>query len=125
MENKKSYTEQTKHIKDFVFERIGKCEPEKCKSACCKFYMNNGGTPLDDYINGFFEKTKYNDFMLKKNCKYLDVKNNKCIVWNTDKFPEVCKQFPNVTDSVYKHVFEVCSFKFILKPYDKIKNNKK
>ncbi len=115
---------QTQNVRDFVFERKGKCDPKKCKSACCKFYMVNGGFGTDDYIEGFLEKTKYGDFKINKYCKHLDVKNNKCKVWGTDNFPKVCRQFPHITDSVYKHVFDVCSFKFEIKPYDKIGEEK-
>ncbi len=94
--------------------RTGFCDPNKCKSACCKFYMIARGSEYDDYTSGFFEKVESGNFIFKKNCKYLDIKKNKCKIWGTPQFPEVCKQFPHPSDPVYRHVINVCSFKFEL-----------
>ena len=105
------------NIKDMQLVRKGKCEPNKCKSACCKFYMVSRTGDVDDYIEGFFEKTnKYGDHYIIRNCKHLDVKNNKCKVWGTDRCPKVCRIFPNSIDAVYKQVFDVCTFRFELQP---------
>lgn len=118
--NYNEYRDENGHesyIPDMRLYRKGECNPNKCKSACCKFYLISGEGSTSDYTSGFFEtKNKYNDFIMSKNCKHLDVKNNKCKVWGTDEFPEVCRQFPNPSDQVYKHVFDVCTFKFELEP---------
>ncbi len=110
------------NIKDMQLVKKGKCHPGKCKSACCKFYMiDNPQYGIRKYVAGFFEnQNKYGDYYQVKNCKNLDVKNNKCRVWGTKDFPEVCKQFPNPTDAVYKHVFDVCGFHFKLQPREPI-----
>lgn len=108
------------HITDMELVRKGKCQPDKCKSACCKFFMMTKcerNEKMDKYYSSFFDKTNiFGDYIMEKPCKNLDIKNNKCKVWGTKDFPEVCKQFPNPTDSVYKHVFEVCTFKFEMEP---------
>jgi len=108
-----------------VLVRTGKCDPVKCGSACCKFYMITGGKNVDDYTSGFFEnKNIYDDFYEVKNCKHLDVENNKCKVWDSLEFPKVCAQFPNYTDPVYRHVFKECSFRFTVEPEKPIKKQK-
>ena len=109
-------------ITDMELVRTGKCQPNKCGSACCKFHMIKKTDNTDDYIDGFYDsKNEHGDHLLVRNCKHLDVKNNKCKVWGTDKMPEVCKQFPVPTDAVYKHVFDVCTFKFEMRPIKKAK----
>ena len=106
-------------ITDMQLVRKGKCQPDKCNSACCKFYMVSKTGNTDDYIKGFIDgQNKFGDHLIRKNCKHLDVKNNKCKVWGTDEFPEVCKQFPNPSDPVYKHVFDVCTFRFEMEPVE-------
>ncbi|MHA1342392.1 MAG: YkgJ family cysteine cluster protein [Promethearchaeota archaeon] len=103
--------------KDMQLIRKGKCNPKKCNSACCKIFMHAQSDDCDDYNSGFLEhKNKYGDLYTLKNCKHLDVKNNKCKIWGTKEFPKVCKVFPFPNDSVYKHVFDVCSFKFEMEP---------
>lgn len=107
-------------ITDMQLVKKGKCQPKKCKSACCKFYMVTKTGNTDDYIRGFIEsENKYGDHYIVKNCKHLDSKNNKCKVWGKDEFPEVCKQFPVSSDSAYKHVFNFCTFKFEMQPIKK------
>lgn len=96
--------------------REGCCEPKKCKSACCKIFMFKKNKAIEDYQKNFTFENKYGDLFFQKKCKWLDVKNNKCKAWGTKDFPEVCKQFPNIDDLVYRHVADVCSFKFVLKP---------
>lgn len=111
-----------KEIPDgFIIKRIGKCQLDKCGAACCKFFMINA--PIDKgyekYYEGFFpECNEYGDRFLSQSCKFLQ-KNNKCSLWNDNNFPEVCKQFPNLTDNVYRHIAHLCTFKFIIEPIEK------
>ena len=109
------------HIK-----RTGKCQPEKCGSACCKFHLNRakGHTDTYDYHSFFADEfDKQGNFVYNKNCEQLDEKNNKCKLWGSEKFPEVCKQFPSVNDPVYRHVRDKCTFKFIIAEDERIVSN--
>lgn len=98
--------EDPKTKKRMLIIREGVCEPNKCKSVCCKFchietdstYWANFGTKCDKGIR------------FEGNCKQLDCKNNKCKVWDKKEFPMACKQFPHPNDSTYWEVFNTCSF---------------
>lgn len=107
-------------IKDRVFliKRQGKCEPNKCNSACCKcisLYVNNR------YFKGFgIQKGDWT--VVSKHCKFLN-KKGLCTKWNTKHFPGACKAFPHPSDGVYMEVANKCSFKYII--IAEIKNENK
>ncbi len=91
-----------------IVKRVGKCEPEKCKSACCKFV---DAYYLSNYSKGFFdEKDEFGKYYLNKDCNNLN-ECGKCKKWNKD-LPGACKQFPHPSDKVYWHIMDKCSFKF-------------
>jgi len=103
-------------IPNAYLRRTGTCQPEKCGGVCCKFYSitkDRTDNLLYDYIEGFFEIDKFDNFILKKPCRQL-TNDNKCKLWDTDRFPAVCQQFPHVTDPVYHLISDVCTFKFEL-----------
>lgn len=99
--------------------RTGTCQPNKCKSACCKFFMVSYSSSLEEYgeyYKGFFNNsTKFGDLYLIKDCNHLDAKLNKCKLWGSEEFPEVCKVFPAITDPAYRHCIDKCTFKFIVR----------
>ena len=99
-----------------VIKKTGKCRPEKCGSACCKFYMIQAGTDTHiEYWRGFYDKEDDEGNLYNvRNCKNLDLKKNKCKLWGTNKFPPVCRAFPTINDVTYRHIMEVCTFKFII-----------
>ena len=98
---------------NYHIKRIGKCEPTKCDSACCKVLSFNikPGTDWSSYINGFADKRIGDHALISKTCCQLR-KNGKCGIWKLKKFPGECEQFPHPTDGVYIAVLPVCSFKF-------------
>lgn len=49
--------------------------------------------------------------VIHKTCKNLG-DDNKCKVFGTTEFPEVCRQFPYITDSVWHYVKDDCGFYF-------------
>ena len=107
-----------KNGEEWLLQQEGKCEPKKCKSACCKFIHLNEKTT---YYQGFGTKGKYGGVVVKKTCSHLH--NNKCDLWGSKKFPNTCAQFPHPEDTVWKEVFDVCTFKFrILEKYVKVIN---
>lgn len=94
--------------KDILIQRIGKCEPKECKSACCKFIHIESD---NSYYQGFGEKTR-EGIRINKVCKHLC--KLKCSLWKKKSFPEACQQFPNPTDTVFNEVYGVCSFRFAI-----------
>jgi hypothetical protein len=96
--------------KSYLLERRGKCDPVKCKSACCKF-CHVGSVP-HSYWSGF------GDFdgegvSIKVTCKHLNTRTNKCAKWKKKTFPRACDQFPHPNDQVYHLVYSKCSFYFV------------
>jgi len=103
----KGYTYLFKHKNKLHYvKRVGKCEPKKCKSACCKFInLQYPSTYLEQFGTKSCKGTRIN-------VKCSQLSNNKCALWNSKKFPGACKQFPHPTDNVYIEVMDVCTFKF-------------
>jgi hypothetical protein len=99
-----------KNKKTYLLERRGKCEPTKCKSACCKFCHLPGST--SSYWGGFGER-KQGGVAIKVTCKHLNARTNKCAKWKKKTFPRACEQFPHLSDQVYHIVFSKCSFYFV------------
>jgi len=93
--------------KQYVVVRTGKCNPKKCKSACCTHLHWTGN---EEYIKQFGTKCKPLGALIKKKCKQLC--NNKCKRWGRSNFPSVCKTFPHPNDGLYLAVMDKCSFKF-------------
>ena len=97
-----------------TYNRTGKCN--KC-GLCCQFVMFN--CPQDPEERKYFSNFGFEfvtidgtkSMILKKRCKNL-TKDNKCKIFNSDKLPIPCRQFPFKTDGVYKMVSKKCSFKF-------------
>jgi len=91
-----------------VVQREGRCQPDKCGSACCKFV---DAQYLNDYSRGFFDEiNEFGKPILKRKCNNL-MKCGKCKVWK-GKLPAACKQFPHPSDATYWHIMDVCTFKF-------------
>jgi hypothetical protein len=98
-------------------KRIGECHPDICGSACCKFWLSMSNEELEtyNYHSSFADKIdKHGNLIFDKTCKHLDVKENKCKLWGSNKFPEVCRQFPTVNDYVYRNVMDKCTFQFVI-----------
>ncbi len=95
-------------FKTLLIQRIGQCNPIKCKAICCKFIFINttGEEDRKVYYKGF-GTIKRNGICFKKKCQFL--KNNKCSRW--DKIPDECKNFPKPFDNTYIHS-KHCTFKF-------------
>jgi len=95
--------------KFLVVKRIGKCDFKKCKNACCKFCSAGY---IKDYSIGFFDREDdFGNLILDRNCNNI-TKNGRCKLWKTKKFPNACRNFPIVGDSIYWNVADVCSFKY-------------
>ena len=102
--------------KKYLVRRDGNCEPDVCGSACCKFKSDYGLTENQiKYHLGFGEKTKF-EGCVNYNiiCKHLSNKLNKCKLWDSDEFPEACRQFPHPIDSTYWNIHNKCKFKFVI-----------
>lgn len=105
--------------KDYLIKRYGKCNPKTCNSACCKFTSNcihfyNDGNSNKLYLMNFGNtKVSKNKLSVLRICKchQLD-RNGKCLLWNTKRFPDECKEFPHPHDGVYIEVSEKCTFYF-------------
>lgn len=100
--------------KQYLVQRIGECNPKKCKSACCKFKSDNFLSENQvKYHSGFGIKSKF-DGVVNYNivCNKLNCKEDICKVWKTEDFPVACSQFPHPQDSIYWEIHEKCSFKF-------------
>ncbi len=96
----------------YLVKRTGKCEPKKCKAACCKIMAHK--TEGDLYFSGFVDEQIGDWSIIKKQCQQLS-KGGMCKVWKQKKkFPKPCEQFPHPTDGVYVAVEPVCSFKFVI-----------
>lgn len=93
--------------KFLIVQKVGKCNPEKCNSACCKFCSAGYVT---DYSKGFFEEDEFGGDILKVKCNNLK-KDGKCKLWGR-KLPNACKQFPHPSDSIYWNVVDKCTFKY-------------
>lgn len=102
--------EDTKNKKRILIVRKGKCEPNNCKSACCKF-INLETSSDKDYFNNFGTKCE-GGRRIENICNKLNCKKNTCNIWKTDKFPNACKQFPHPHDRTYWTIFSKCSFYF-------------
>jgi len=98
-----------KDNKILLIVRVGKCDPKKCNSACCKFIHLNGKEYYTNYAKGFGTRTNYGT-KIRKRCKYLK-RNNKCKLWGK-RLPEACRQFPHPNDKMYWLTEKKCSFKF-------------
>ena len=94
--------------KKVMIMREGKCESQKCGSACCKFVHLQNSNP---YYDNFGEKGKFGT-KLNLNCKNLCSSSGNCNVFKTKKLPKACSQFPNINDLMYWEVFDVCSYRF-------------
>jgi len=100
----------------FYYKRVGKCNPKKCNSACCKVFTF--GDAQGEYYRGFVNRIKAHkrkngkrEFSyFKKQCCFLK-SNGKCSRWNTC-LPIPCYQFPWFNDNTYKLVKSVCSIKW-------------
>ncbi len=80
--------------------RKGTCQPDKCKSACCKVLHQYPNKLIVD--NTILE---INDGVCNK------LKNNKCLIHNNK--PKPCKDFPlSPDDPIYKLVKDKCTFWF-------------
>lgn len=93
--------------KRYIVQRKGKCEPNKCNSACCKFIALTN----NDYIINFKDSKGGNHIYIDKVCSKLNEKCNTCRLWGK-KLPEICQQFPHPHDGVYYRVRNKCSFYF-------------
>lgn len=111
------------------WKRIGKCN---CHGACCRFIINNTYYKSDltlEYHQQFGElicDKWWKDIyyvVIKINCSQLDLHGN-CKLFNTNKFPEACRQFPITPfDCVYRYLIQVgqpCGIKFINKKTNKL-----
>ena len=105
--------------KYYLIKRIGKCEYKKCKALCCKFICNGASW---GFVGNFGKKTKLDNMIIKIKCNNI-LKNNKCKLFNTDKFPKPCQHFPHPTDAHYQEIADKCFFKFkiigIVKDFNK------
>jgi hypothetical protein len=98
------------------FGRSGDCDFKKCKAACCRFVLI--GKCEDDeqrtYLEGFGFSTIIQNgvekIILKKDCKYLDLKTFKCKKQNKKSI--CCHQFPLPQDGTYQKIEKLCSYKF-------------
>jgi Fe-S-cluster containining protein len=102
----------------YLVKRLGKCNPTKCNSLCCKIQIFDP-TEYHKYsyllahlgITGRGKKIKFKDGI--KNVYFhpcLFLKNNKCSI-NNNK-PLACKLFPTPFDNVYRYVRKKCGYRF-------------
>ena len=122
--------EVNKIISEQGLKRIGKCNPEKCQSACCRINVNilhptysSNRYYLDD-ITSTRKIQKINQhWQLKitpRICRNLTT-DGRCTLHDKRTQPRVCRLFPmSPRDGVYMAVKKYCGFKFI-----KIKKVKK
>ena len=109
---------------DKEMNRRGKCNPNKCKAACCRF-VHLGRThsrQQEKYVKGFGIKVisflGARHMILEKPCKFLDLKTYKCKRHKTK--PACCRQFPTPDDLVYEIVSKKCSYQFKDKKVEKM-----
>jgi hypothetical protein len=119
---KEEVIEFNKQLKDkrkkkrYYFVRIGKCNPLKCQSACCRFLVNfsNYGLINSSTID-IFQATSGFHHVISNHCPRITI-DGKCSLYNKKNEPRVCKYFPmKYDDSVYEYVKKVCGYKFIKK----------
>ena len=94
----------------YLVQRIGTCDTNKCKGACCRFVSYSGGKEYLEYARNFGTKGK-NSIKIHVKCSKLSSKSL-CSCWKTKEFPTACKQFPHPDDSTYHEVMDKCTFKF-------------
>lgn len=105
--------------KIYFTRSTGKCDYKKCDNACCKLFGVDNKQRFnknfaDITIQGMYGKVSF----IKKKCKQLR-KDGKCKVWNTKNLPLPCKLFPNLEDTYYYVLYNVCSRKIVIeKVYD-------
>lgn len=98
------------------YNRLGECNSNKCKGACCRFSIVNteNRAPAIEYFKhmGFTSEIiagrRY--LILEKECKYLNLKTYKCRIYKRRPIP--CRHFPIPSDIVYLRVSNKCTFKF-------------
>jgi len=92
--------------KQWLIERVGKCDPKSCDSICCKFIHNT----TKGYYSGF-GKPAYRGVILDIECDRLR-KSGTCKLWGKSNFPATYRQFPHPTDGVYWLSYNKCGFRF-------------
>ena len=97
------------------YVRTGRCTPDVCQSACCRFTCSMESGEFACNMKDFDWIHEIGDvriFVKNKYCRYLTILG-KCKIHNTSKQPRVCKFFPmHPTDDQYKVVRDFCGFKF-------------
>ena len=117
------------HNEKYWNKRVGKCDPTKCSSACCRFFTisSYSNDEYHDLASSSHKGTLYSIKKYKKkevriyhnNCKYMAI-NGRCKLHNKKKQPYTCNVFPmHIDDATYQIVKKYCGYKFV-----KIKNKK-
>lgn len=97
--------------KKYLIERVGKCNPDRCKARCCKVISFSSGNNINRYWNGFRDfKISKKSIGINKNCRNLC--KEKCKIWKTKQFPDECKEFPWASDGVYHASYKDCKFRY-------------
>ena len=108
------YSSKEQVVKDT--KMVGKCEPDKCNSACCRFvvFWGNDCEETRKFWEGFeFVYVDVDGNMRKvlyKDCNHL--KDNRCELHGMDEQPMACVHFPTPKDDHYRLVRDVCTCGF-------------
>ena len=113
----------------FWYKRIGKCNPQRCGGACCRYSTatNNKEEEYHDIVkrqdagNIHSIKRYKNKEIIINNfiCPYMTI-DCKCSLHGKKKQPYTCDVFPmHHTDCTYQAIKKFCGYRFI-----RIKNNK-
>ena len=105
----------------WYWQRRGKCDPVKCRDACCRFSVATITEDDFDYVQ--MVRSKSRDFSVcELNDKEVIVTPNHCPklgifggckIHGAKEQPTVCKYFPmSPTDGVYHLVKEKCGYTF-------------
>lgn len=105
--------------KSFYYQRYGKCNPQKCGSACCRFAVATEGS---EYHQLAFAGVRSPVARIKQrkdviiifafHCPNITT-DGKCKLHNKKTQPEVCDKFPmTTTDAMYRYVKRYCRYYF-------------
>ncbi len=106
------------------YKRIGKCQPKKCGSICCRLCMGTGSIRTDSkYYKNFdfkpFKIGKEKIWFFERVCSKLSL-NGKCLMQKTK--PITCKKFPVSPEQDF---YKVCKKLGCTYRFEEIKNAKR
>lgn len=106
--------------KKYYYKRIGKCNPNKCGGACCRYVLANMfedsyHTKITNWVRQPMQTVKYGKttyVVSAFHCPDIMI-SGRCRLHGTKRQSEICDKFPmNHDDAVYKYVKEICCYTF-------------